>query len=592
MAREAKPVKKKPSKPAKASAKPAKPGKAPARPAKAPAATSEVDSLRRALADREARLLMLEAQASMLEAKLQVMREVARTSSSDFSLPEMLELFMDVVLEATHTDAGSLLLVEEGGLRFTVVRGPKSERLKGQLLPHDEGICGWVARTGEPALTENPQRDSRHSARISQEIGYEAHNILAVPLKGRAGVLGVLQLLNREGGKPFSHDDMASLESLAVQIAMVLENARLFENHQHEIKRLTSLTEASLVLNSTLDLKRLLKLVMELAARTLDAEASSILLRDKKTGDLVFEVATGEKQDVVSTIRVPVGEGIAGWVALNSQSLLVPDVSRDPRFFKKADEKTRFITRDILAVPMTLQGQLIGVAEVLNKRQGRFTLEDQRLLEALASQSSIAIQNAGLYADLQESFLATVRSLAQAIDAKDSYTAGHATRVSSYTEAICREMGVEPELAGRMRLSALMHDVGKIGVPEAVLCKPGRLTDEEFAAMRRHPAIGAGILGPIEQLADVIPGIRSHHERWDGRGYPEGLIGEAIPQVGRIIGVADSFDAMTSNRIYRPRLSDEVAIEELKKNSGSQFDPRAVEAFLAAYAKGSVKTDP
>jgi sigma-B regulation protein RsbU (phosphoserine phosphatase) len=168
------------------------------------------------------------------------------------------------------------------------------------------------------------------------------------------------------------------------------------------------------VLNSTLDLKRLLKLVMELAARTLNAEASRILLVDKKSGELTFEVATGEKQDAVATVRVPVGEGIAGWVALNNRSLLVPDVNRDPRFFKKVDEKTRFVTRDILAVPVTVQGRLIGVAEVLNKRQGRFSVGDQQLLEALAHQSGIAIQNAGLYADLQESFWATLRCLDEA----------------------------------------------------------------------------------------------------------------------------------------------------------------------------------
>jgi adenylate cyclase len=374
----------------------------------------ELERLRQSLAEREARVLMLESQADMLLAKLRVTREVAHTSASDFSLPEMLELFMDVALEATHSDAGGLLLMEEGGLRFTVVRGPKSAGLKDQLLPHNEGIAGWVARTGEAAITEDPRRDARHSARISKQVGYDAHNILAVPLKGRTGVLGVLQLLNRHDGLTYSHEDLADLESLALPIAMVLENARLFEGHQQEIQRLTSLIEASQVLNSTLDLKRLLKLVMELAARTLNAEASRILLVDKKSGELTFEVATGEKQDAVATVRVPVGEGIAGWVALNNRSLLVPDVNRDPRFFKKVDEKTRFVTRDILAVPVTVQGRLIGVAEVLNKRQGRFSVGDQQLLEALAHQSGIAIQNAGLYADLQESFWATLRCLDEA----------------------------------------------------------------------------------------------------------------------------------------------------------------------------------
>jgi putative nucleotidyltransferase with HDIG domain len=330
-----------------------------------------------------------------------------------------------------------------------------------------------------------------------------------------------------------------------------------------------------------------------LAERSLRAEASSILLKDKASGDLLFDVATGEAAERVRTIRVPRGQGIAGHVAETGESLLVPDTSQDTRFFKDADKSSGFVTRNIIAVPLVARGEIIGVVEVLNRMGGgTFTQKDLSLLQALAHQSAVAIQNAQLFQDVQESFLATVKALAQAVDAKDSYTAGHSSRVTLYATVIAEELGLDEEQIRRVRLAGLLHDVGKIGIRDSVLGKPGQLTDEEFAIMKSHPSVGGNILKPVAQLADIIPGVVSHHERYDGKGYPQGLRGEDIPLLGRIIGVADAFDAMTSDRVYRPRLSDEVALGELKKHSGTQFDSRVVKAFLAAYDKGLVVTEP
>jgi len=359
-----------------------------------------------------------------------------------------------------------------------------------------------------------------------------------------------------------------------------------------ELRRLEALAAASTVINSTLDLKELLKLIMELAASSLRAEASSILLKDKATGDLFFDVATGGAAEAVKTIRIPRGQGIAGHVAETAESLLVPDCSQDPRFFKGADEKSRFVTRNIVAVPLIARGETIGVVEVLNRKgPGTFDQGDLMLLRALGHQSAVAIQNAQLFHDVESGFLSTVQALAQAVDAKDSYTAGHSSRVTQYSVLIAEELGLDPELIRKVRLSGLLHDVGKIGIMDSVLSKPGKLTDEEFALMKKHPVVGGHILEPVVQLADVIPGVISHHERFDGKGYPQGLKGEEIPLQGRIIGVADAFDAMTSHRVYRPRLSDQTAIEELKKNSGTQFDSRMVEAFLSVFGKGLIVTE-
>jgi HD-GYP domain-containing protein (c-di-GMP phosphodiesterase class II) len=546
-------------------------------------------------ADLLGRLMMAEQKLLMQTAKLQVMQEVARVSSGDVSLDEMLELFMDVVLRTTRADHGSILLMDDSGqtLRFQCVRGPASAQLKALTVAVGEGIAGWVAKNGQSALTEDANKDHRFTGSIAKQVGMAPQALLAVPVKGKRGLLGVVEVLHPAGRPPFTVDDLWALEGLVAQIGVVVENAKLFQVHSEEIRRLEALSSAGAMVGSTLEIKRLLKVVMELAARTLRAEASSILLKDKATGDLLFDVATGEAADRMKTIRVPRGQGIAGAVAESGQSLLVPDCSKDPRFFKAADDKTKFSTRNIIAVPLVARGETIGVVEVLNRLGGgTFNAQDVRLLEALANQSAVAIQNAQLFLDLQESFLATVKALAQAVDAKDSYTAGHSSRVTLYAVIIGEELALPEGEQRQLRMAGLLHDVGKIGIRDSVLSKPGQLTDEEFAVMKTHPAVGEGILKQVPQLAGVLPGVVSHHERFDGRGYPRGLKGEEIPLLGRVIGVADAFDAMTSDRVYRPRLSDEVALGELKKHSGTQFDSRVVKAFLAAYEKGLIVTEP
>jgi putative nucleotidyltransferase with HDIG domain len=188
----------------------------------------------------------------------------------------------------------------------------------------------------------------------------------------------------------------------------------------------------------------------------------------------------------------------------------------------------------------------------------------------------------------QELFIETIRTLAAAIDAKDPYTRGHSERVSTYAIAIARHFGMSQEEVFRIRVSAILHDVGKLGIRDGILNKPGGLTDEEFAIMRRHAEIGAQIMSPIRMLNDAIPGIRNHHESWDGKGYPDRLKGEEIPLVARIIGVADTFDAMTTTRPYQKAMTLEYVIEKMKSMSGSRFDPKIIEAFLKAVTAGDM----
>jgi len=187
--------------------------------------------------------------------------------------------------------------------------------------------------------------------------------------------------------------------------------------------------------------------------------------------------------------------------------------------------------------------------------------------------------------NMRELFLSTIRSLAAAIDAKDPYTRGHSERVAVYSVAIARELGLDERSLERVQIAALLHDVGKIGIEDAVLRKPERLTDAEYDVIKRHPALGASIMAPIRQLKDIIPGMRHHHEALDGSGYPDGLAGGEIPLMARIIAVGDTFDAMTSDRLYQKAKDDHAVIQMLQRLSGTRYDPKAVQAFIKAHPK-------
>jgi len=229
-----------------------------------------------------------------------------------------------------------------------------------------------------------------------------------------------------------------------------------------------------------------------------------------------------------------------------------------------------------LAVRATLSGdhEIARLAANFNNMAGSIEALVRRLRQALR-------QN-------QELFLETIRTLAAAIDAKDPYTRGHSERVSSYSMAIAKHLGLTQDEVFRIRIAAILHDVGKLGIRDGILNKPGVLTDDEFAVMRRHPDIGAQIMSPIRMLKDIIPGIRNHHESWDGRGYPDRLRGEQIPLVARIIGIADTFDAMTTNRPYQTAMPLDQVLERMRSMAGSRFDPTVVDAFLGAASTGDI----
>jgi putative nucleotidyltransferase with HDIG domain len=354
---------------------------------------------------------------------------------------------------------------------------------------------------------------------------------------------------------------------------------------QRQLTTLTALQDLAKALTVDLDLQRLLLRIMRAATELVQAEASSLLLVDQETNELVFWTIHEGGGEFLRSQRMPGDQGIAGWVATHGQSLVVNDVQGDTRWAKTLAQKildgSGFQARAILCVPLWAREKVIGVVEALNKRSGAdFGNEDEDLLCALASYAAIAIENARLFQAVYTGYVDTLKALAATIDARDPYTRGHSERVTAYVQAVAPQMGIPAEMMDPLKYAAILHDIGKIGIDDRVLRKPGRFTARDRAAMNAHPTIGANIVDGIPFLKTSQPIIRHHHERYDGRGYPDGLKGDAIPLGARLVAVADSYDAMTSHRPYRPALSREQATEELLRNIGSQFDPEATQAFL------------
>lgn len=407
---------------------------------------------------------------------------------------------------------------------------------------------------------------------------------VVVPLGSKAPFGAVVVPGNRQ------HDPATSFEWLEMQVMMTtaIERLQASSRLQLQMDEATTLYQVGKAISSTLDLTELLKKIMAMATKVMRCETSTVYLIDRETNELYFHIVQGDGAVAarLQEIRLPMGTGLAGWCAQNNQPVIVPDASKDPRFYKGGDKKSGFVTRSMICVPMRLKDEVVGVLQVLNRTGDiPFNEHDVELLEAVSNQSVSALDNARLYENIQKVYLATVEVLATAIDAKDPYTHGHSRRVTEYSVAIAEEMGFDPKQLEDIRYAGLLHDVGKIGIRDSIIGKPSKLTDEEYAIIKKHPEIGAQIIEPVTFMSSKIPGVLHHHEYYDGRGYPHHLVGEAIPLMARIICVADTFDAMTSDRPYRRGLDVNVAINELKKFSGRQFDPLCVEAFLKAYER-------
>jgi len=361
----------------------------------------------------------------------------------------------------------------------------------------------------------------------------------------------------------------------------ILENA---------VSRLSVLYRLGLAINSTMNPDNLFDLLIRKSMETLKARIGYILLLDRDAWMLRIGCASGIPEDIDPNMRIPLRSGgVSHWVIERKEPLLITNIEEARNFTKLS--RLGFDRQSVICAPLIIKEEVIGTITIANKRdESAFNADDLELLSTIATQASVAIKNARLYEDQQTTYLSTVQALVSAIEANDAYTRGHSERVTRYSLAVARHMNLSTHEIKRLERAAILHDIGKIGIDLGLLHKKGKLSNEDINILHQHPSIGVRILEPISFLRDVREIIEQHHERFDGTGYPRGLAGPELLLEAKILAVADTYDAMTSDRPYRNALSHEIAIKEIVENSGAQFDPEVTSAFLAIFREEDGRT--
>lgn len=348
---------------------------------------------------------------------------------------------------------------------------------------------------------------------------------------------------------------------------------------------LWELFEIARQLSSTTDLDSLLSKIGKAAEQLTAAEASSILLVDEDGKHLYFKVATGEKEWSVKKLKIPIGQGIAGWVAEKCEAAVINDVQKDPRFTGQVDKASGFVTHSILAVPMTLSGELIGVCEVLNKSGGRdFTDDDLGVLTNLSGLAAVTINNVRLLEDQRNFFTHVIEILITAIESRQPKSAGHSMRVAEMSCAIGRLLGIVDQDYRNLYYGALLHDIGYLAVNnEQILLRVTR-TGTVHTTEELHPIAGAELIKGINLLKGVIPLVRHHHEYYNGTGSPDHLRGEAIPLGARIICLVEHTEELRLSGLKGPEL-EKAANQMIKDGYATRFDPKVVDAYMTLTAE-------
>jgi diguanylate cyclase (GGDEF)-like protein len=433
-----------------------------------------------------------------------------------------------------------------------------------------QGITGRVAATGESLLIADAA--NCEFARVLPGTDAIDESQVVVSLTYGTRVVGVI-VISKLGLNQFDEDDMRLLEVLAGHAAVALENAGLYESARREAERATALLEFSRQLSSAEGMDAVVDRIVELSARTLGSPRASVWFQEASRGEIRVRATHGYSDlDRERLARMHFDHETAEAFFSVKEPFVVTDEQREA--MTGASDKMR---KPFAVAPLTLDGGRLGCIAVAASEDSDFTERQLRLLAGVAHQAKLALTNAGNFRSLEKTFLETVEALANALEANDEYTSSHARWITDLSLKVGGGLGLDTRALKRLELGALFHDIGKIGIPEAILSKPGPLTAEERKLVEKHPELGERIIAPIDRLEEVRPIVRHCHERFDGTGYPDRKSAEDIPIESRIILVCDAYHAMTTDRPYRKRLPREEALRRLDEGAGTQFDPDVVE---------------
>jgi HD-GYP domain-containing protein (c-di-GMP phosphodiesterase class II) len=376
-------------------------------------------------------------------------------------------------------------------------------------------------------------------------------------------------------------------EGLFILSQDISERKRVEAQLERQIQQLAAARAIDIAISTNVDVRHTLEVLLDHVIKQLAVHAADVLLLEPKTQILTYAAGRGFQSETFQGVRLRLGEGRAGKAALQRRVVVASNIGAP----HVASQRTALLSQDhfvsYYGVPLIAKGLVVGVLEVFHRTLLQPDPQWLEFLEALAGQAAIAIENAVLveglqrsHAELAQAYDATIEGWARALDLRDQETEGHSRRVTDLTLRLAHRAGITQEALIHVRRGSLLHDVGKLGIPDHILLKPGPLTDDEWAIMRQHPTLAYKLLRPIAFLRPVLEIPYAHHEKWDGSGYPRGLCGEEIPLAARLFAVADIWDALRSNRPYRPAWSGERVLAHIQSLAGTHLDPRAVELFF------------
>lgn len=515
---------------------------------------------------------------------LTLLLELGQAFHSTLQLDPLLSSILRQMQSAVHSEGASIWLLdkEHRSLKCTHAVGPEIDQVIGVQLPAHEFKESTLALKGQSLKIDDLAEAIVVTGFIQPFVRPHVRNLVVAPLLARGELLGMIHAINKLDAPSFSEDDHKLLAALAGHAGVAIQNAQLYEQQRRNSERQRLLDQISRHFQQTLDIDELIPLVLEEVNKAIGAEGQSLWLLSPNGQEIGCRFATGPGAENIKKVVVPMGKGILGTSVAKQESIIITDAQNDARFFRAADNQTGFVTRSVLCVPMVRKGRAFGAIEAVNKKDGDlFVMDDLDLLRSITDSAALAVENARLFAELAASYDNTLDALAAALDLRDRETEGHSRRVVEYTARLAHQIGLDEALISEIRRGALIHDIGKIGVPDAILHKPGPLDSDERRVIERHPQAGYEMLLGIPYLKEEIRIVLTHQEKWDGTGYPLGLRGEEIPLGARLFAIADTYDALTSDRPYRKGRSYEVARQIIAEEAGKQFDPQAVAAFLA-----------
>jgi putative nucleotidyltransferase with HDIG domain len=522
--------------------------------------------------------------------QLQALREIETALVSTLDLDKVLETILSAISRVIACDSFSIQILEGPALKLVACLGfAHPTEVVGLVFPLEPKFPNrLVIEEGKSLAFADVVQEYPHFETEADEYGSRhVRSWLGVPLIDHGAVVGMVTF-DRETVTPFSEEEIELAEMFSAQAAIAINNARLFERAERRLQNLKALHEVDLVIAGSMDVQMVLDVLLDKVRQELSLDAASVLLYNPHLHQLDYAASRGMLTSAIQEAHLKLGYGLAGKAVLEKTYVQVPNLREAETNLPFSSE---FITEGFVfyhAEPLIAKGQVKGVLELFQRSSLAVDSEWHDFVNALANQAAIAIENASLVTDLQNASLeisraydSTLEGWARALELKDAETTGHSLRVVDLSLQLAERLGFTGEKLSHIRRGALLHDIGKMAVPDSILQKPGPLSEEEWAMMRQHPRFAFDMLAPVSFLRQALDIPHYHHEKWDGSGYPDGLKGNQIPLAARIFAIVDVWDALCSDRPYREAWPEEKVYHYIQEQSGSHFDPQVVEAFLA-----------